>query len=156
MQAGLYMSAKILWFSFKHTRFSKNFATLFLQSCVNIPQTENIRSTRACDAAAALRSSEKSAIRLNKVCRCAQNVNGLVSSGWCRTILQLCYLLIWISGVSLLIVDVELVSAEILADTNLNLLSSLLPCHFRFKVATISCQEALTVASVSGSGCITV
>jgi hypothetical protein len=57
------MSDKNLLFNFKHTRFSRDLDIQFLLPCVNIPQTENTRSTKACDAGAEFRSSAKSAIK---------------------------------------------------------------------------------------------
>lgn len=53
-----------------------DFDILFLRPCAKIPQTENTRFAKACDAGAELRSSAKSAIKPNEARRCDQKFGG--------------------------------------------------------------------------------
>ncbi len=118
------MSDSILRFSLKHIRFSSDFDILFLRPCVSIPQTEKTLSTNAWVADAAVRSSAKFAIRMNDERRCDQNVGGLVIRCITPSHSSDIYLFIRICGVSLPNVEVELASADNLAKSNLNLLST--------------------------------
>ena len=60
----------------RNTRTDSDFVVRFLQPSVKRPQTEKMRSTKACDAGALIRSCAKGASRGYIGIRCSQNCNG--------------------------------------------------------------------------------
>jgi len=52
-------SRRTLKFTFNQTRISRDFSILFRLPWLSIPQAENSRSTKTCDAGAANRSTAK-------------------------------------------------------------------------------------------------
>ena len=87
---------KVMWaLRRRNTRISSDFVMRFLRPSVKKPQTEKMRSTKAFDAGALIRSCAKGASRGYTGIRCSQGCNGSDAGGLLRNSVRYLFISDW-------------------------------------------------------------